>query len=788
MAFRAACAGLIIRSGLIGLVMAGLMTPAGAQSPVLRPALPAALTASPSPGVQPQEDGAALSRALEAAQAAFHQASAAADRPAGASREEVLERNHLMGELVTSLQHTIEATERLPDLRQRVAAQEARARDWSGFPTPPPYSVLLVDQLRAAQEAATLKVQGAEARAVLLKEEEAEAEEQYRAAEVARRQSEERGTEADTEEQRIRQRWLGELAGLRLRAAAAGLEEARILRAVTAAEADEQRALIALLDRQVATARKATHFPRADLERVLAGLDHRRAGLEQQADAARAASLRSRQALALARQALAQGKNLSPPEGSGSADGTVPRDVLEQMEELRRSQADTDDLSAEVTHRMLDVLAWERTGWEMRWLLLNSGDHEKLRGAMSEMEQLFHRLQTWNLYLETEIERALSRNGNRYAAGRVAGQDEGLLAQMQALQQQQVETLRNAQQAITTLLRTLSLWRQDLQDRGGDRAPAVIARDLAGDVWQILQEVWRFEIFTAEDTLTVDGRTVVATRSVTVGKTGGAILFLAVGYGLSAWLSRRLGRFAVDRLNAAGGHASMIARWLHFMLLGLLFIIALYMVNIPLTVFAFLGGALAIGLGFGTQVLLKNLVSGLMLLIERPLRVGDRIEVGSVSGWVTDIGVRSSTIRTNDGIEILVPNSTFIENNVTNWTYSSSAVRRTIRVGVDYSAAPEQVRDLLLQICARHDLVLRTPAPRVLFEDFGADALIFTLQYWIDYSQISDGAQTASDLRFIIRQEFEAAGIGIPYPQRVVHFAPAPGGVPTAAEAGIRSP
>lgn len=776
MSFRIVLRAGLVRLGYLGLLLATLAAPAGAQSPVIPTAPPSGASR------QTGEDGAGLRRALEAAQAAFRQAVADTAVPAGASREEVLERNHLMGELVASLQHTIEATERLPELRQRVAAQEGRTRDWRAFPSPPPYSVLLVDQMRAALEAATVKVQGAEARAALLKDEEANEEQQYRAAEVARRQSVERAAGADTEDQRTRQRWLSELASLRLRVAAASLEEARTLRAVTVAEADEQRSLVALLERQVTTAQRATHFPRTDLETVLTGLDQRRTVLQQQVDVARAASLRSRQALTVAQQAVHQVREAR--RDGDTADAAARLTVLIAAEDLQRLQADTDDLSAEVTHRILDVLAWERTGWEMRWLLLNSGDHDRLRESVSEMETLTHRLETWALYLENETERARNRNAH-LAVESAAKVDDAFTAQRMALQQQQVETLRAAQQAVGTLLRTLSLWRQDLQARGADRPTAVIAREVAGDVWHALRNVWQFELFTAEDTLTVDGRTVVATRSVTVGKVAGALLFLGVGYYLSAWIARRLGRFAVDRLNAGDGHAGMMARWLHFILLGLLSIAALYMVNIPLTVFAFLGGALAIGLGFGTQVLLKNLVSGLMLLIERPLRVGDRIEVGAVSGWVTDIGIRSSTIRTNDGIEILVPNSTFIENNVTNWTYSNAAVRRLVRVGVDYAAAPEQVRDLLLQICARHDRVLQSPAPRVLFEDFGSDALIFTLQYWIDYSQTSDGAQIASDLRFMIRQEFAAAGIGIPYPQRVVHFAPAPapGGMPGAAEA-----
>ncbi len=137
---------------------------------------------------------------------------------------------------------------------------------------------------------------------------------------------------------------------------------------------------------------------------------------------------------------------------------------------------------------------------------------------------------------------------------------------------------------------------------------------------------------------------------------------------------------------------------------------------------------------------------------------------------MTNISIRSSTIRTGDGIETLVPNSVLVEHNVTNWTHSSSEVRRTVKVGVAYGSDTRKVSDTLLAQADRHGQVLKTPPPRVLFEDFGADALQFALEYWIDYGKGADGRQIASDLRFMIEKALGEAGIAVPYPQRDVHL------------------
>jgi small-conductance mechanosensitive channel len=206
-------------------------------------------------------------------------------------------------------------------------------------------------------------------------------------------------------------------------------------------------------------------------------------------------------------------------------------------------------------------------------------------------------------------------------------------------------------------------------------------------------------------------------------------------------------------------------------LVAVLFVLALDLVKIPLTVFAFLGGALAIAFGFGAQNLLKNLISGIMLLVERPLKIGDLVEIGGIVGKVTNISIRSSTIRTAEGIETLVPNSALVESNVTNWTLSSSEVRRTLRIGVAYGSDTRKVSETLLAQADRHGQVLKNPAPRVIFEDFGDSALVFALEFWIDFGKGADSRQITSDLRFMTEKALAEAGISVPFPQRDLHLA-----------------
>jgi len=203
-------------------------------------------------------------------------------------------------------------------------------------------------------------------------------------------------------------------------------------------------------------------------------------------------------------------------------------------------------------------------------------------------------------------------------------------------------------------------------------------------------------------------------------------------------------------------------------LTAILTIFALFSASIPLTAFAFLGGALAIAAGFGLQTLLKNLVSGVMLLLERPLRLGDLVEVDGLRGRITEIGLRASTIRGGDGTESMVPNSRFLEGNMTNWTYSNQTHRQTIALGVAYGSPLRRVGEILSDVLTRHGQVLKVPPPQVYLDAYGDSSINFALNYWVEMTEETDSRRIKSDLLHMIDRAFEEAGIQIPYLQREV--------------------
>ena len=209
--------------------------------------------------------------------------------------------------------------------------------------------------------------------------------------------------------------------------------------------------------------------------------------------------------------------------------------------------------------------------------------------------------------------------------------------------------------------------------------------------------------------------------------------------------------------------------WLRVVLVACLIVFSLVSVKIPLTVFAFAGGALAIGLGFGTQTLLKNFVSGIIILFERPFRVGDVLDIAGQRGAVTSIGLRASVLQLWDGTETLIPNSTLLENNVTNWTYTNRKVRFVVSVGVAYGSDLRRVIESLGEAAERHGLVEKDPKPQVLLTDFGESTVNFELRFWVDVSK-ANAAQVASDLRLMIAGAFSERGIVIAFPQRDIRL------------------
>ena len=185
-----------------------------------------------------------------------------------------------------------------------------------------------------------------------------------------------------------------------------------------------------------------------------------------------------------------------------------------------------------------------------------------------------------------------------------------------------------------------------------------------------------------------------------------------------------------------------------------------------LTVFA---GAVGVGIGFGLQNITSNFISGLVILAERPITIGDRVEVAGVTGQVQKIRARSTVIVTNDNITTIVPNQKFIDSPVTNWTYGDPKVRFRVPVGVAYGSDVEKVRQKLIE-AAEEDLhTLPDPAPSVFFVEFGNSSLNFELVAWSD-TMSHRPRRYMSDLNFAIEKKFREAGIEIPFPQRDLHI------------------
>jgi len=203
------------------------------------------------------------------------------------------------------------------------------------------------------------------------------------------------------------------------------------------------------------------------------------------------------------------------------------------------------------------------------------------------------------------------------------------------------------------------------------------------------------------------------------------------------------------------------------LLVGLLII--LQSIGINLTTLNVLAGAVGIGVGFGLQNIASNFISGLIILFERPIKIGDRIVVGDVEGDVTEIGARSTTVVTNNNIAIIVPNSNFISEPVVNWKYTDSKVRFEIPVGVSYGSDVRLVEKLLLEVARENPNVLNEPKPDVCFREFGDSSLNFVLRVW-NQKQVHSKMVLYSSLNFAIFDKFKQHGVEIPFPQRDLHI------------------
>ncbi|MDH5597660.1 MAG: mechanosensitive ion channel [Cyclobacteriaceae bacterium] len=277
------------------------------------------------------------------------------------------------------------------------------------------------------------------------------------------------------------------------------------------------------------------------------------------------------------------------------------------------------------------------------------------------------------------------------------------------------------------------------------------------DSFQNILNFFRIELFS------------IGNSSITIF----SLIYLFLGTFLLLYFSSKIKKLLTKKVSKRykiqEGHIESIATIIRYVVVSLGLIIIIQSAGIDLSALSILAGALGVGIGFGLQSITNNFISGLIILFEQPIKVGDRVTVGVVEGDVMKIAARATTILTNDNITLIIPNSEFVSTTVTNWSHNDRNVSLRFQVGVSYKSDPEHVRDILLEVAKNDPGILSNPSPDVLFDDFGDSALIFKLRIWTsDY--INRPLILKSRLLFAIFKKFKQEGIEIPFPQRDVHI------------------
>jgi len=255
--------------------------------------------------------------------------------------------------------------------------------------------------------------------------------------------------------------------------------------------------------------------------------------------------------------------------------------------------------------------------------------------------------------------------------------------------------------------------------------------------------------------------------SISIGNILAFFIIIFITYALTKLIRIILEEDIFPRIRLARGVPGAISMLVSYILVAFGIYVAASAAGFNFDKFGLIAGALGVGIGFGLQGIVNNFIAGLILSFERPIQKGDTIEVGTLIGDVTGIGVRASTIRTYDGSEVIVPNGNLISNEVINWTLSDRKRRRTIPVSLAYGSKPREVMEILFDVASAHPEVQDFPKPWPLFDGFGESALNFRILFWVNFDR---GLSIQSEVAVNIYDALEEAGIHIPFPQQDLHI------------------
>lgn len=687
--------------------------------------------------------------------------------PAGITPTEIEERRRTLEQIVLITSSWLKNFNSLADARTN--AESARANDtaWAGFKETPPYSMLMIDDLLNERDAVKAKISSNEASLAnferILSTTMAEtktAEEAVSASMLAVQNA--AADAADAAKWRL-EAARGESRLLVARAAYIKANSEALKERIVASKAE-----LHLVEKKIGIAAPQSELSADDLAKIEKISHERKSAIEKEITAV---SKRLKSALSARAQAQAaldalKQKNTDSEQPEGEELARFRVEVADgRIEALQSINENLESLI------QLETITWKT--YQDRSVLFKSDDLEERRKAKESLSTISDRLRAWLNVVENEmttIGADLSNIESRAASITTEDPRFALLNEQRASRSEMLSGYQRTSQAVTKHRKLIRRWIADFTPKDSEISLYDRIASFSSTAWTNIRKIWSFEVMSFEDKIEVDGQTISGKIPVTLGMLLRAILFFIIGYRIASHIANRIQRSIVARGHIAEAQARTLRNWLMIAVGVFLVIGTLSFLKIPLTVFAFFGGALAIGIGFGTQTLIKNFISGLIVLAERKVRVGDILDVDGIVGTVVEVNTRSSVIRGADDVETMIPNSAFLENRVTNWTLSSNKVRRSLSVGVAYGTIPQTVMDILTDCASRHGLICKTPAPFAVFQDFGDNALLFDLYFWVEMGSGTNAMVVASDLRLMIEKRFTEASIGVPYPQRDMHL------------------
>ncbi|MBU0482681.1 MAG: mechanosensitive ion channel [Proteobacteria bacterium] len=662
--------------------------------------------------------------------------------------EQLKERTEILQETLAYYNQQLQALRKHDSLLQekqalqdRIATGEALKLEES-----PPYSLKFYDDfnVRLAEnqrnlETALLAVSVSE-RALR------DAKDRFKEAGVKIRQLKSDSAQLKDHQAVLQNQWLLEQAE-RDEGLAGGVTGYQELALTNAREEAELAAIRANLNSQVRERiRENLHFDPADLDKQLAAIDEQKRELQERSDAIRK-NLRQAN-----REVDKVQKKVERAQGENEINKVkATLDVAEQWRQTYRIQL-------EQVENIIQQLSTRKQLWKQRYDLIKGAIERKEFTALKEgAVKQRDRLQQ-SLALEQERQTSLQLQiGKLEEQLRQEGLSWDAKGNLNEQRNALVGLVNSTINFITALNHTNQMNLRFIDELESARRSLSLAEMVSVTIAR-LQGWWKAELFVIDD------------QPLTLGTITTSLVILILGIILTGFVSRLLQKRLLVRLNISASSAAIAGKLVHYIILILVVLFAMRIVNIPLTAFTFFGGAIAIGVGFGAQKLINNFISCFIIMAEQPIRVGDLIMMDNEQCWIEDIGARCTKVRTYSNINILVPNSYFLENNITNWTHSDNIVRGKVTVGVAYGSPTRTVKEELLKAAAEHGEVRKHPEPYVFFGDFGDNALVFELYYWVTVTQSVGIQRISSDLRFMVDERLRDAGITIAFPQRDLHF------------------